>query len=74
VENFSNLMRTCCRLGGQQLRVGVVDAGTLPAAQEHPEEYQDLIVRVAECSARFVDLNRVMQDELIARTESLELR
>jgi formate C-acetyltransferase len=68
-ENFSHLIRTYFRLGGQQLQVDVVDADTLRAAQEHPEAYQDLIVRVAGYSARFVDLNRAMQDEFIARTE-----
>jgi formate C-acetyltransferase len=74
VENFSNLMRTYFRLGGQQLQVDVVDADTLRAAQERPEQYQDLIVRVAGYSARFVDLNRAMQDEFIARTEQSEVR
>ena len=72
VENFSNLMRTYFQLGGQQLQVDVVDTDTLRAAQERPEEYQDLIVRVAGYSARFVDLNRAMQDEFIARTEQSE--
>jgi len=74
VESFSNLMRTYFRLGGQQLQVDVVDADTLRAAQERPEQYQDLIVRVAGYSARFVDLNRAMQDEFIARTEQSEVR
>jgi pyruvate-formate lyase len=68
-QSFSDLIRTYFRLGGQQLQVDVVDAETLRAAQEHPEQYQDLIVRVAGYSARFVDLNRAMQDEFIARTE-----
>jgi formate C-acetyltransferase len=74
IENFSNLIRTYFRLGGQQLQVDVVDADTLRAAQERPEQYQDLIVRVAGYSARFVDLNRAMQDEFIARTEQSEVR
>ena len=56
------------------MQVDVVDAGTLRAAQERPEEYQDLIVRVAGYSARFVDLNRAMQDEFIARTEQSDVR
>jgi formate C-acetyltransferase len=73
-ERFSNLIRTFFRLGGQQLQVDVVDADTLRAAQDHPEQYQDLIVRVAGYSARFVDLNRAMQDEFIARTEQSEVR
>ena len=74
IANFSNLMRTYFRLGGQQLQVDVVDASTLRAAQERPEEYQDLIVRVAGYSARFVDLSRAMQDEFIARTEQSQGR
>jgi len=74
IESFANLIRTYFRLGGQQLQVDVVDADTLRAAQERPEEYQDLIVRVAGYSARFVDLNRAMQDEFIARTEQSGVR
>ena len=42
--------------------------------QERPEDHQDLIVRVAGYSARFVDLSRAMQDEFIARTEQSEVR
>ncbi|PIY48995.1 MAG: hypothetical protein COZ06_15120, partial [Armatimonadetes bacterium CG_4_10_14_3_um_filter_66_18] len=42
---------------------------TLLDAQEHPEQYQDLLVRVAGYSDYFVHLNRNMQDEVIARTE-----
>ena len=74
IESFANLIRTFFRLGGQQLQVDVVDADTLREAQEHPEQYQDLIVRVAGYSARFVDLNRAMQDEFIARTEQSRIR
>ena len=39
------------------------------AAPENPEAYRGLVVRVAGYSALFTDLNRVVQDELIARTE-----
>jgi formate C-acetyltransferase len=73
-ESFTNLIRTYFRLGGQHLQVDVVDTETLRAAQEHPEAHQDLIVRVAGYSARFVDLNRAMQDEFIARTEQSAIR
>ena len=73
-QSFGNLIRTYFRLGGQQLQVDVVDAETLRAAQEHPERYQDLIVRVAGYSARFVDLNLAMQNEFIARTEQSAMR
>jgi pyruvate-formate lyase len=46
-----------------------VDRATLIAAQQDPEAYRGLVVRVAGYSALFTDLNRVVQDELIARTE-----
>lgn len=74
IEDFTNLVRTYFRIGGQQLQVDVVDAETLRAAQERPEQYQDLMVRVAGYSARFVDLSSAMQEEFIARTEQSELR
>jgi pyruvate formate-lyase/glycerol dehydratase family glycyl radical enzyme len=74
MDAFADLMCAYFRLGGQQLQVDVVDEETLRAAQEHPEEHQDLIVRVAGYSARFVDLNRAMQDEFIARTEQSQVR
>jgi formate C-acetyltransferase len=47
----------------------VVDAATLRAAQESPENYRGLIVRVAGYSDYFCDLSKVLQDEIIARTE-----
>jgi pyruvate-formate lyase len=46
-----------------------VDADTLRAAQVHPEQYRDLIVRVAGYSDYFCDLGQTLQDEIIARTE-----
>ena len=73
-QSFSTLIQTYFDLGGQQLQVDVVDAETLRAAQQHPERYQDLIVRVAGYSARFVDLHLTMQDEFIARTEQSAMR
>ena len=56
-------------LGGQHLQWNIVDRATLIAAQQDPEAYRGLIVRVSGYSALFTDLNRVVQDELIARTE-----
>jgi formate C-acetyltransferase len=56
-------------LGGQELQWNLVDRATLIAAQQDPEAYRGLVVRVAGYSALFTDLNRVVQDELIARTE-----
>jgi formate C-acetyltransferase len=51
------------------VQFNVVDAETLRAAQERPEEYQNLIVRVAGYSDYFVHLGRTLQDEIISRTE-----
>jgi formate C-acetyltransferase len=56
-------------LGGQHLQWNIVDRATLIAAQQDPEAYRGLIVRVSGYSALFSDLNRSVQDELIARTE-----
>jgi formate C-acetyltransferase len=47
----------------------VVDAATLREAQQHPELYRDLVVRVAGYSDYFVRLSDEMQAEVIARTE-----
>lgn len=54
---------------GFQLQFNVVDGQMLRDAQAHPEEYRDLIVRVAGFSAFFVELGKSVQDEIIRRTE-----
>lgn len=68
-EKWIALVRTYFRLGGQQLQPTVADAATLRAAQQHPEQYRDLIVKVGGYSTYFVDLGREIQEEVIARTE-----
>ncbi len=55
--------------GGMELQINVVSAETLRDAQEHPENYQDLVVRVAGFSAYFVEVFKESQDDLIRRTE-----
>ena len=47
--------------------ITVVDRGILEDAQKHPENYPDLIVRVAGYSAVFVHLSKDIQDELLSR-------
>ena len=54
--------------GGKQVQFNVVDQETLKKAQESPEQYRDLMVRVAGYSTYFVTLSRTMQDEVIERT------
>lgn len=65
------LVRSFVAMGGSQLQINVVDAPTLRAAQERPEEYRGLLVRVAGYSADFTSIGRSLQDEIIARTEGL---
>jgi formate C-acetyltransferase len=69
LDKLVHLIRTFFRLDGHHIQFNVVDAATLRAAQAHPEEYRDLIVRVAGYSDYFCDLGQALQDEIIARTE-----
>jgi formate C-acetyltransferase len=57
--------------GGEELQINVVDSATLRAAQKNPEQYRDLVVRVAGFSEFFVNLTPEMQEDIIARTEHL---
>jgi len=52
-----------------QLQMNVTDAETLRAAQAHPEDYRDLVVRVAGFSAYFIELHRDLQNDIILRTD-----
>ena len=62
------LIRTYFRLDGHHIQFNVVDAETLRDAQKHPDNYRDLLVRVAGYSDYFVDLDIYHQEEIIART------
>jgi len=69
LQKLSQLIRTYFRLGGHHIQFNVVSAAALREAQARPEEHRDLIVRVAGYSDYFCDLGRVLQDEIISRTE-----
>jgi pyruvate formate-lyase/glycerol dehydratase family glycyl radical enzyme len=69
LEKLVQLIRTYFRLDGHHIQFNVVDAATLHLAQQHPEQYRSLIVRVAGYSDYFCDLSKTLQDEIIARTE-----
>jgi formate C-acetyltransferase len=62
------LVRTYFRMNGHHVQFNVVDADTLRDAQKYPDNYRDLIVRVAGYSDYFCDIGRELQDEIIART------
>lgn len=64
-----SLIGTYFHKGGMEMQISVVSGETLRAAQEHPENYADLIVRVSGFSAYFCSLRKATQDEIIKRTE-----
>lgn len=66
---FINYLKTWCEMGVPHVQFNIVDKETLVDAQNNPENYKDLIVRVAGYSAYFVDLTKGLQDHIIARTE-----
>jgi pyruvate-formate lyase len=61
-------MKTWADLGIDHIQFNVVDDSTLRSAQKEPENYQEVIVRVAGYSAHFVDISRKTQDNIIQRT------
>jgi pyruvate-formate lyase len=69
LDSLVKLVRTYFKLDGHHVQFNVVDANTLRAAQAHPDDYRDLIVRVAGYSDYFCDLSLALQEEIIARTE-----
>ena len=73
LKKFSSLVRTYFKFGGHHIQFNIVDTETLYDAQKHPEEYKDLLVRVAGYSDYFNDMTEQLQNEIIARTENSEL-
>ncbi len=71
IDKLSHLIRSYFRLNGHHIQFNVVRAETLREAQKNPEQYRNLIVRVAGYSDYFCNLSKPLQDEIIARTEHL---
>ena len=69
VAKLSQLVRTYFALGGHHIQFNVVGTETLLEAQKCPEEYRDLLVRVAGYSDYFNDMNLDLQTDVIMRTE-----
>ncbi len=63
------LMESYFAMGGMELQINIVSSETLRDAQKHPENYRNLVVRVAGFSAYFVELHIDGQNDLIRRTE-----
>lgn len=66
---MADLIRSYFAMDGHHIQFNVVDRQTLINAQKHPEDYKDLIVRVAGYSDFFRNLDKPLQDEIINRTE-----
>jgi formate C-acetyltransferase len=69
ITNVMHLVRSYFKLDGHHIQFNVVKAETLRKAKRNPEQYKDLIVRVAGYSDYFVHLTEELQDEIIRRTE-----
>lgn len=68
IDKVRDMFLAYFRMGGQQLNVNCFSKGDLERALEHPEDYRNLIVRVSGYSARFVDLDKITQEQIMQRT------
>ncbi|MDH6343532.1 pyruvate formate-lyase/glycerol dehydratase family glycyl radical enzyme [Parabacteroides sp. PFB2-12] len=72
INKLCSLIRSYFALGGHHIQFNIVDTQTLLDAQKRPEEYRDLLVRVAGYSDYFNDMNEDLQADVIMRTEQEE--
>jgi len=70
LKKFSDYITAAMNLGLDMIQFNIVDGETLKAAQKEPEKYQNLIVRVSGYNARFIDLDKFVQDAVIGRTQN----
>jgi formate C-acetyltransferase len=68
LDNLASLIRAYFAMDGHHIQFNVFDKETLLEAQKHPDDYKDLIVRVAGYSDYFRNLDKELQDEIINRT------
>ncbi|MFT5701920.1 MAG: pyruvate formate-lyase/glycerol dehydratase family glycyl radical enzyme [Desulforhopalus sp.] len=70
IKKLGQLVRSYFTLGGHHIQFNIVDTATLYAAQQCPDDYKDLLVRMAGYSDYFNDMNGDLQQEVIERTEN----
>lgn len=71
VMKLRMLVETFFEMGGMHIQYNVVGGDQLRAAQESPDEFQNLVIRIAGFSAYFVELDSSLQDDLISRTDQM---
>ncbi len=69
LQKFRDYVTAAMNLGLDMIQFNIVDAATLRKAQKHPEKYQNLVVRVSGYNAKFVEMDKFVQDAVIERTE-----
>ena len=69
IEKLISYLKSFSRLKLQHIQFNVIHRETLIDAQKHPENYKDLVVRVAGYSAMFTELSKPIQDDIIRRSE-----
>ena len=71
--NLGAMIQSFFSLGAFHVQFNTVSSKILKDAQQNPQNYKDLLVRVAGYSTQFVNLSHSMQDAIIARTEHAEM-
>lgn len=69
VKKVAALVKAYIDMGGHQLQLNTVNTEELKAAQEHPEEHRQLVVRIWGWSAYFVELDKEYQDHVLRRQQ-----
>ncbi|NLB28989.1 MAG: hypothetical protein GX823_01995 [Clostridiales bacterium] len=70
VEKLRDLTKAYFENGGMEVQYNVVDTDTLRKAQKNPDDYKNLVVRIAGYSAYFIELGIDLQNDIIARNEN----
>mgnify|MGYP001489402811 CR=1 FL=1 len=73
LDKLTSIVEAYLELGGRELQINPVSSETLRDAQAHPEKYPDLSVKVTGYSARFIEIGRSLQNDIITRTVFNEL-